>query len=427
MMQKILKIAQREYIETVKTKTFIIGLLMVPLIIIGIIFFAGYISQDNTGPRPPIRVAVTDLSNELSAKIKNTFDEYNSENPKRQIFLQELESQKSPETIVEQGKNKLRRRQIDAYVVLDNNIIEGAGKIHLYTYKPEPVNLDAFWTIKRLLSETVVSRRYEVEQIEQELLDELDELRKVTITQVEIGSGADEERVQSDGRNMTRMMIPFFFMLMIYMGIMVTGQHMLSSVIEEKNSRVIEVLLSAVSPFELMAGKILGLAGIGLTVTALWAFAAYGTSLWQGLNVDITNELMVYFAIYYILGFILFSSILAGVGSLCNTIKETQSLMMPITLVLIIPFLTWFRLVQSPAGTLARALSFVPILTPMVMILRLSASSNIWMIEIIASIVVLAASVLVVIWAAGKVFRTGILMYGKRPGLLEVLRWLKQS
>jgi ABC-2 type transport system permease protein len=137
--------------------------------------------------------------------------------------------------------------------------------------------------------------------------------------------------------------------------------------------------------------------------------------------------LMVYFVVYYILGYLLFSAILTGIGSVCNTIKETQSLMMPVMLIFIIPMIGWFKLVQSPDGTLARVLSFVPPVTPMVMVLRLAAGSNVLFVEIGASILVLAAAVLVVIWAAAKIFRTGILMYGKRPGPIEIIRWLRQT
>ena len=176
-----------------------------------------------------------------------------------------------------------------------------------------------------------------------------------------------------------------------------------------------------------MAGKIVGLAAIGLTVTGLWAIVAYGVARSQGLSVDVTRQLMLYFVVYYILGFLMFSSILAGVGSVCNTLKETQSLMMPIMMVFIIPLIGWFKLVQSPDGMLARVLSFVPPLTPMVMILRLSATSDTAMVEVLGSMALLAVAVLGVMWAAAKVFRTGILMYGKRPGFVEVLRWLKQS
>lgn len=423
-MQKILKVAQREYIETVKTRTFILGIVMVPFIIGGIIFFTSRMSRDKTGLRPTVNVAVTDLSNELAAEIKASFDKYNQENPNRRIEVHNIEAQQDSEKAENQGRSKLRQGQVDAYIVLDRNILEGLGKIHLYTYKPKASNIDIFWTIEDCFRKAVVNQRYKMQNLSQELLAKL---QHVPIEQVEMGFADGQDRIQRETDRVIKMMVPFFFMYLIFMGIVGTGQHMISSVIEEKTSRVIEVLLSALSPFQLMAGKIIGLGGIGLTVVTLWAGAAYLTARWQGLSIDITAELAIYFVIYYILGFLLFSSILAAVGSICNTIKETQSLMMPMMMVFIIPLLSWFKVVRDPNGVLARVFSFLPPLTPMVMILRLSTGSNIWIVEIFASIVLLIAAVLAAIWVAAKVFRTGVLMYGKRPGLWEVCRWLRQS
>jgi len=423
-MQKILRVAQREYIETVKTKTFIIGILMVPFIIGGIIFFTSRMSRDKTGPQPPIKVAVTDLSRELDAEIKASFERYNQENPNRRIDVQNLEAQEDSDEAESQGRNKLRQGQLDAYVVLDSDILEGAGKIRLYTYKPKASNIDIFWTIENLFRRVVVNQRYKMQNLSKELLAKL---QHVPIEQVEMGSADDQDRVQSKTDRALKMMIPFFFMYLIFLGIIGTGQHMISSVIEEKTSRVIEVLLSAVSPFQLMAGKILGLGGIGLTVVSLWGVAAYLTARWQGLNIDVTTEFVLYFVIYYILGFLLITSLLAAVGSICNTIKETQGMMMPIMMVFIVPLLAWFKVVRDPNGLMSRVFSFLPPLTPMVMILRLSSGSDIWKVEIFASIVLLALTVLAAMWAAAKVFRTGILMYGKRLGLREVCRCLRQS
>jgi len=182
-----------------------------------------------------------------------------------------------------------------------------------------------------------------------------------------------------------------------------------------------------VSPFQLMAGKILGLAGVGLAVMVLWGVAAYGAATRQGIEIDISTDLLVFGLLYYILGFVLFSALLAGVGSICNTIKETQSLMMPIMMVFIIPMIAWPALARDPNGDLARVLSYVPPATSMIMVLRLASSPDIWWGEVALSFLVLAAGVLVAIWAAGKIFRTGILMYGKRPGPREVLRWLREK
>jgi len=424
-MQKILRIAQREYLETVKTKTFLLSVLMTPLIIGVIMFFSKRLSRETTGPRPARKVIVADLSKELTGEIKSSFDQYNANRPNRQILLQELQTDENSGL---PAKNKVRDGQLDAYIVLDKDCVEGPGKIHSYTRGTNMGDLDFVSAVENVLYNAVVNRRCQLRDLSQETLDEL--RRWVPVERVDIGSALQEKRIK-EGEQVARTMVSFFFMFMMFMGIFGMGQHMLTSVIEEKGSRVIEVLLSAVSPFELMAGKIVGLAGISLTVITLWGIAAcgtayYGAAHWWDMDIDLPVEILPYFIVYFILGFLLFCSVLAGIGSVCNTIKEAQSLMMPVTLIFIVPMLVWFNLAQHPDGTLARVLSFVPPLTPIVMILRLASSRHLSFLEIFASIILLAAFVPVVMWLAAKVFRTGILMYGKRPGPREVLRWLRQ-
>ena len=423
-MRKIIKIAQREYIETVKTKTFLLGLLFAPVIMVGIIFFSNKIAANKTGARPSVMVVLTDLSAKLSSEIEEGFRKHNKSHPKRQILFQSLKPKGSSSLVEKQGKAKLRSGQVDAYIVLDEDILEGPGKVHFYTHKLTPAKVDALWPVENIINRVVIAWRCKLRNISPKLLKEL---RNVPIERVEIGSAEDEQQVQNEAQRMTRMMIPFFFMFLMYMGIVGIGQQMLSSVIEEKSSRVIEVLLSAVSPFQLMAGKIVGLVAIGLTVMSLWTGAAYGAASWQGLNIEVSPTLLLYFVIYYLLGFLLFSSLLTAIGSICNTLKETQSLMMPIVLIFIIPMISWFELVQNPDGTLAQVLSFVPPVTPLVMVLRISAGHDVEFLEILASILLLVIAIFAAMWLAGKVFRTGILMYGKRPGLGEICRWLKQS
>ncbi len=424
-MTRILKIAAREYAAIAKTKTFIVTVFFAPLIIGSLIFFSKWIFRGETGPRPPMKVTVTDLSNSLADQVETAFENYNESNPQRQIQVQLLEpGRQDINDITEQQKTRLRQKKLDVFVVLDADLLEGPGKLRLYTSNTEAANLDAVWTIENSLKRVVREQRYQLQDLDPELLAKL---RQVPSEQIEVGSTDSQQRVQSQAQRMARMMVPFFFMYLMFMGILVMGQHILSSIIEEKSSRIIEVLLSAVSPLQLMAGKILGLAGVGVTVVSLWAVIAYAAARWQGLDIGITPQLMLCFPLYFILGFLLFSSILAGMGSVCNTIKETQSLMTPVTLIFMVPLMSWFKLVQSPGGTFARTLSFIPPLTPMVMVLRISATSDISIAEIIATILLLVVTVLAAIWFAAKIFRIGILMYGKRPALRQILRWMKQS
>jgi ABC-2 type transport system permease protein len=423
-MQKILKVAQREYIETTRTKTFIFMILMLPVMIVAIIFFANRLSRGRSADRPSLRVAVADRSGQLSEQIDTAVKEHNTSNPKRQVRLQELQIREDAGTAEEQGKAKLRRGELDVYVVLDKDVLGKSGKMRLYTHKAKPPVMEALWTIESPLRDAVFKERCKQENLSPGLVKSL---RNSPIERMEIGSTGGQERVQSKGDEIVKMLVPFFFMYLLFLGIVTMGQQMLSSIIEEKNSRVIEVLLAAVSPFELMAGKILGLVGVGFTVVALWGGAAYGAARWQGLNIDVGPEILPYFIVYYILGFFLFGSVMVGIGSICNTVKETQSLMTPVILLCVLPLIAWQNIIRDSSGTLARTLSFFPPTTPMVMILRLSAGADIWIVEIIASLVLLAAAVLGSTWVAAKVFRTGILMYGKRPGLREVARWLRQT
>jgi ABC-2 type transport system permease protein len=423
-MYRILRVAQREYSETVRSKTFILGLLMVPVIIVAVILLGEKLGRRGKAPRETIRVTITAPSAELLAKVEAAFGEHNREHPGRMIVAKPLRAEPDDKAVQDEGRRQLRDGRVHVLVVLGDDVTGGSGAVRLYTHEPRPAHLDALWTVESLVREAVVDRRCEVQGLDRALLDKI---RDVPIERVELSGDSGDERVQGEGQQVARMMLPFAFMYLIFMGIVGTGQQMLSSIIEEKNSRIVEVLLSAISPFELMAGKIAGLAAIGLTVTSLWALAAYGGARWQGIQIAVSLDLLVYVLIYYVLGFVLFSAILAAIGSVCNTLKETQSLMMPVMLVLIIPLLSWMQLAQNPNGALARGLSFVPPATPMVMVLRLSTGAGVWIGEVVGTIALLAAAVLGTMWIAGKIFRTGILMYGKRPSPREVLRWLAQK
>jgi ABC-2 type transport system permease protein len=423
-MRKIGKVARREFLDTVRTRTFLLGLLFIPVLVVGIVFLSKMMVESKGGPRPAVRVGVTAPANEVLARVTTAFEEHNKSNPQSPLALRPLPGDGEETSSEELGKDKLRRGELDAYVVLEGDLAGKGGTVQFYTYKPKAAQIDAIWSVERLFRDAVIDCRYRARGIDRAVLAEV---QNVPLRRIELGEEQGREKVQSEGQRVARMMVPFAFMYLIFIGIVGMGQHMISSIIEEKNSRIIEMLLSAVSPFELMAGKILGLAGVGLSVMILWGVAAYAAATWRGINVDIGLDLVAYGLIYYVFGFILFSAILAGVGSVCNTIKETQSLMMPITMIFVIPLVAWPQLARDPNGSLARVLSYVPPTTPMLMVLRLASSPDIWWGEIALSILVLVAGVGVSIWVAAKIFRTGILLYGKRPGPREILRWLREK
>jgi ABC-2 type transport system permease protein len=243
--------------------------------------------------------------------------------------------------------------------------------------------------------------------------------RKVDFRYVDVATGQE-----TTGDEMTRFLAPFAFMFLLFMGTMTISHGLLTSVIEEKSSRVIEVLLSAVSPIELMAGKILGMVAVGGVLIVIWGGVGYGSAQTRDLDYLVTPYRLTYMVLYFIPGFLLTSAFLAAVGSACNSIKEAQSMAAPLTLLTIVPMMLWWAITQNPNSMLSIVLSYIPPITPFVMILRICADPEISLLEIVATLVLLWASVVGMIWVAGKIFRVGVLMYGKPPSPKEVFRWL---
>jgi ABC-2 type transport system permease protein len=424
-MGQILKIARREFISGIKSKTFIISVIFAPLMVAAIFFFTKMMIESKPASQLPLKIAFTDRSGRLYNKIIENLQKHNDSNDPRKIKFTNLTADINDlnKTLAD-GKEQLRKGLFEAYLVIDPDIIQARGEITIYTCNLKPSRIEFLGLAEGLLKQAVRERRFEENKLDRSLYSKLD---YVKTTQIDVSLSGGQERTQNDIEKFTKMMVPFFFMYLIFLGVFVNGQQILTSVIEEKSSRIMELLVSIVNPFELMAGKILGLTGIGFTVVAIWAGGSISAAEYRGLNIDLSWQLIVYFIIFYILGYLLLSSIMAGIGSICNTLKDAQNLMMPVTLLFIIPMLSWFKLVQEPGGLYARVLSFIPPLTPMVMMLRLTASGDVPLVEVIISIIVLLFSVIAAVWISAKIFRTGILMYGKRPGLFEIIRWFRQA
>lgn len=419
-MGTILKVAQREYVETVKTKMFLISIIITPLLVVGVIFLSGRLMRETvTGPRPARKIAITDLSNELSSELERAFKEYNMSHPQRQLILKQLNAEERDlDARIEKVKEEVHQGTLDAYLVIAKNVLKDGDKSYYYMSAKKVADLELFSIVYRLLNEAVTNTRFQLHNLSPQLIAEL--RRSTSVEQVDVSSKTGKKRGA-----FAMMMTPFFFLFLMFMGVFAINQQMLTTLIEEKNSRVIEVLLSAVSPFQLMVGKIVGLVCVGFTLVGIWGIAAYLAAASRGLGDLVNASIVVYFIIYYVLGFLLLSSILAAIGSACNTLREAQSLMGPITMVLILPMVGWFYFAQHPEATVSVVLSFIPPITPMIMILRIAANPDLAFMQILASIVLLAASVPIVMWGSAKVFRTGILMYGKSPKLGELLRWLR--
>jgi ABC-2 type transport system permease protein len=231
---------------------------------------------------------------------------------------------------------------------------------------------------------------------------------------------------------------PIGFVYFLWIAIFSIANLLLTNTIEEKSNRIIEVLLSSVSPHQLMQGKIWGIAGTGLTIVGTWvgfgllaawiapAFLGESGGLVQMLLVALGNSgYLVAFVLYFLGGFLLYAAVLVAIGSVCNTLKEAQNLMQPVVMVLMVPLIAMVFITQEPNGLVARVLSFVPLFTPFTMMNRAGGPPELW--EYVVTTLLLLLTIWFVMRAAGKVFRVGVLMTGNPPKLKEILGWLRQS
>jgi len=417
-MTRVLRIAWREYVESVRTKMFLVSVLLTP-VLIGVIWFVAGKANKPPAPAPASSpVAVFDATGELGEDIAAQFEQYNAAHAGRKLQLDMLSWDQSKDAAA-----GVRGGRYSVYAAIDADVLEGGGHIRISIYQPAFTASNTPGIVQNLLQQAVVSRRTRLHNVPPEMIAAI--TRPVPVEYSELSAAKGSRG--GEAVIVLQHMVPFFFMFMVYMGIFGFGQSMLTSLLEEKSSRVIEVLLACVSPLELMAGKIIGLAGMGLTVMIAWTACAGVAVQMRGLPVSVAPGMLAYMLVYYVLGFTLLSSLLAAIGSVCNTLKEAQGLMMPVTILFIIPMAGWFGLASHPNGLAARVMSFIPPLAPIVMILRLATPQAPGLLEVAGSIVWLAAATAGTVWLASKVFRTGVLMYGKRPGLREILRWVGQS
>jgi ABC-2 type transport system permease protein len=209
----------------------------------------------------------------------------------------------------------------------------------------------------------------------------------------------------------------------MWMVIFLAAQPMLESVLEEKSQRIAEVLLGSVSTFQLMIGKLLGGVGGSLTVVLVYGLGAIGLAWHFDALHLVPLRVIPWFLVYQVLAVMLFGSLFMAIGAAVNQLKEAQSMLLPVWLVMMFPLFIWFQAIREPMGGLATWMSFFPPATPLMMVLRIAATSAVPWWQAALGVVVLLATTLLIVLAAARIFRIGFLAQGKAPRLAELLRW----
>jgi ABC-2 type transport system permease protein len=419
-------IARREYLERIRTRGFLITTILLPLIMGGFIFGSTILgSKLRSDAHIAIVSSDTQLALDLQTQLQRSQAATSAQpNAPRRPHL--TVDAMSPPAEEEQATRTLLDGQLDSgdldgYLWITPAATPSARPTFAYT----PRSFDQDYLKSTLTSAlgTVLMR----EQLTHRGVVAAD--ADSMLQPIDVRTIRSPRRVDPDSADVS---ITVLFFLM-YFVIMLYGMNVARSIIEEKTSRVFEVMLATIRPEEMMAGKILGVGSVGLTQVGIWLVAfllggnAVAAKIGAGsIHIGLTEYQLIYFFVYFILGYAFYSSIAAALGAMTNSEQELQQLNMFLVLPLAVCFIVLHSVLTSPDGRLARVLALIPPFTPLLMYLRVSLGHpKPW--EVALSLILTSASIYGIIWISSRIYRIGVLMYGKRPNLPEILRWLKYS
>ncbi len=468
-LSKVARIAAREFASTALTKGFIIGALVVPAVLLALIPLIGLLAATAKPPAVTGTVLVIDRSggvfdtltqrlgeeairarreegNRRTAELaRNTFGVFGSqiagkagetaEDLPIPSFRFEL---LPPDSDAEQAKDRIRQQlkggsdekaadtdRVLAVLEIDADAIRRVDASTTYGgwqpfFRPR-LNNEAAEELREGVAWSIRERRYAEAGMDRTAIRTLDNVEQRAAQQV------TQTGVQRDTSGLASMGIPVAAMILMLVATFTGGQYLLTTTIEEKSSRVVEVLLSAVSPMELMTGKIMGQMGVGLSllviynsigIFALVAFSVTGLVSWQ---------LLLSFFVFFALAYFMFAAMMAAIGAAVNDLREAQSLMTPVMLFSMVPYFLFFPVIRAPNSMLSTVLSFLPPISPFIMIMRIASPEPVPAWQVAGSILVNLIGVVVLLWLAAKVFRVGLLMYGKPPNFRTLLKWIRMA
>jgi ABC-type Na+ efflux pump permease subunit len=464
-MSKVLRIAGREFASTALTKGFIIGALVVPAVLVVLIPLVGVLAASAKPPAVSGTILVIDRSGEVASTLADRLSEASIRERREaevrraaefaQGALGALGSRISggteeaiqamavpdfafemlaPDSDIEAAKERIRAQltetgasgdrvlavlEIDPDAVVRAPDAEAFGQWQPF-FRPR-LNAEAVDEIRDAVAWSIRERRYAMAGMDREAIRTLDRVEQREAQQV------TEAGEQKDTSGITSMVVPVVAMMLLLVVTFTGGQYLLTTTIEEKSSRVVEVLLSAVSPMELMTGKIIGQMAVGLSLLLIYNAIGVFALIFFSISGVVSWQLVVSFFVFFVLAYFMFASMMAAIGSAVNDLREAQSLMTPVVLFSMIPYFFFLPVVRAPNSVLSTTLSFIPPISPFIMIMRIASPEPVPVWQVAASIGVNLLGVVLLLWFAAKVFRVGLLMHGKPPNLRTLIRWVRMA
>lgn len=396
MKSKTKIVALTEFITNVKRKEFIILTLLLPLILLTSMVIPLFFMQTVSHEKETL--GIVDETGIVMPVLEERYTDY---------LIKEIAN-------AEEARQLLENNNISSYIIIEKDFIE-KGKVSYYSKIQLSSFSSANMNLERIVSDIAIENLLRNEGISNEIINKLKdpiEMERITVTK----TGDEKETPFSFVGNY---LLPLF----LFMSIMNAGGYLLNGIVEEKENKVVEVLLSTISPSELLSGKILGLGGLGILQVSIWGIGIIAVT--KILNIPlITFEKGIIIMIFFILGYFFYSSIFAMIGSISTSTRDSQQISAIVSFIVFIPMLLFFGIVQNPNMAFIRLLGMIPPFTPSIMIMRVLLTET-PISDIIISIIILIGSVIVAAKIASKIFNIGILMYGKKPSLNEIIRWIR--
>ncbi len=431
-MNKILAVIRREFIERVRTRAFIIGTVLVPALWIGFGLLPRLLLERETGAQ---RLVVLDRTQSLvGERVAHALEAVKAgEGEAAQFAVQRMEVGPGWETVRDSlvqliGLSQPAVAAPHGVLILDELSVDSGKATYLGSNVASPRITTA---IERAIEPALLAIRLERMHLDSSAVAAAMVRLSLQTTRVTEGHATAQSGEQT-------FFLAYFIDMLMYFALLFYGIQVSSAVMEEKTNRIVEILISSLRPFDLLMGKVVGVGAAGLMQMGIWL----GTGLFvsrilsrpgpagsaaTGFQLpEVSGALVGVILICFLLGFFFYASIYAAIGSMCNTQQEAQQTATPVTMLVVAGMILMFGLVNDPNSTLARVVTFIPFFTALVLPVRY-ALTPLPLPEVFGGILALVIGILAVVWLAGRIYRVGILSYGKKPSLRELWRWVRTA
>ncbi len=423
-LERALTIARREYLTTIRRKAFLFTLVGMPLYFGGVMFLS--VRPQMSGRVDSLRefhaLGVVDSAGVLADAPRRLVadivpDPLNAPD-KRDVFQVAVRSY--PDQAAAEAA--LRSGEVNQALVVPRDYLEH-GRVRRYARTSGIFSGAEQRPIERWLARALIGARLDSTRLERAV-------RPAMLMDLYALDKTGQFVLKDDRRDLFEFLMPFMFAMLLGLSIVIGGQYLLQGVAEEKESRILESLLCTVTPRDLLAGKLLGLGGAGMTMVAAWmAIGAWvGTPMAMILKFHLPPTVVLLAVVYFVMGYLFYGSLMTGIGSLAGSAREAQQLSFVFTFMNFLPMIFLNVLAAKPDGTAARFFSMFPPTAPVAMMLRTAMPGTLvppW--QLAVSLALLAGTAWLALTLSARVFRVALLMYGKTPTLPEILRWMRQS